>query len=37
MDLDSWDKFLATDFIMDDTSLEPIDWSKLDDWLAHTA
>ncbi|KAI4950759.1 hypothetical protein J4E91_004644 [Alternaria rosae] len=37
MDLDGANSFMATDYIMDDTSLEFIDWSKLDNWLAHAS
>ncbi|KAI4960383.1 hypothetical protein J4E86_002005 [Alternaria arbusti] len=37
MDLDGAHDFLATDYIMDDSSLEFIDWGKLDSWLAHAS
>ena len=35
MEMDGLDTFLAADYIVDDMTLDPIDWSKLDDWLAH--
>jgi hypothetical protein len=35
MVIDGSDNFLAADFFTDDMSLEPVDWSKLDEWLAH--
>ena len=35
MEMDGLDTFLAADYIVDDMALDPIDWSKLDDWLAH--
>ena len=37
MDLDGAHDFMATDYIMEDSSLEFIDWGKLDNWLAHAS
>ena len=37
MDLGGANDFLATDYIMDDSSLEFIDWGRLDSWLAHAS
>jgi hypothetical protein len=35
MVIDGSDNFLAADFFTDDMALEPVDWSKFDEWLGH--